>query len=73
MFFDSATSSSSNINISINSITLLNGTNFMTWHENLQIVLSVVDLDLTLRVSSPAPLTIERSSDEKSDIERWKK
>ena len=73
MFFDSATSSASNINASINSIPMLNGTNFKTWHENLQIVLGVMDLDLALRVSSPAPLTVESSSDEKRDIERWEK
>ena len=35
-----------------------------------QIVLGVMDLDLALRVSSPAPLTVESSSDEKRDIER---
>ena len=37
------------------------------------VVLGVMDLDLALRVSSPAPLTVESSSDEKSDIERWEK
>ena len=73
MFFDSATSSASNITASINSIPILNGTNFKTWHENLHIVLGVMDLDLALRVSSPAPLTVESSSDEKRDIERWEK
>ena len=73
MFSDSATSSASNINANINSIPMLNGTNFNTWHENLQIVLGVMDLDLALRVSSLAPLTVESSSDEKRDIERWEK
>ena len=52
---------------------MLNGTNLKTWHENLQIVLGVMDLDFALRVSSPAPLTIESSSNEKMDIERWEK
>ncbi|KAA8515377.1 hypothetical protein F0562_019012 [Nyssa sinensis] len=66
-------SSASNITASINSIPMLNGTNFKTWHENLQIVLGVMDLDLALRVSSPAPLTDESSSDEKRDFERWEK
>ena len=47
---------------------MLNGTNFKTWHENLQIVLDAMDLDLALRVSSHAPLT-----GEKKDIERWEK
>ena len=32
-----------------------------------------MDLDLALRVSSPASLTNESSSNEKRDIERWKK
>ena len=32
-----------------------------------------MDLDLALRVSSPAPITVESSSDEKRDIERWEK
>ena len=71
MFFDSATSSASNMNANINFIPMLNGTNFKTWHENLQIVLGVMDLNLALLVSSPAPLTDESSSDEKRDIERW--
>ena len=73
LFSDSPTSYASNINASINSIPMLNGTNFKTWHENLQIVLGVMDLNLALRVSSPAPLTVESSSDEKRDIERWEK
>ena len=73
MLSDSATSSASNITVSINSIHILNGTNFKTWHENLHIVLGVMDLDLALRVSSPTPLTVESSSDEKRDIERLEK
>ena len=73
MFSDSATSFAYNITASINSIPMLNGTNFKTWHENLHIVLGVMDLDLALRVSSPAPFTVESSSDEKRDIERWEK
>ena len=73
MFSDSATSSASKINANINSIPMLNGTNFKTWHEKLQIVLGVMDLDLALRVSSSASLTAESSSDEKRDIERWEK
>ena len=73
LFIVLSTSSASNITSSINSIPMLNGTNFKTWHENLQIVLGVMDLDLALRISSPAPLTIESSSNEKRDIERWEK
>ena len=70
---DSSTSSASNINANINSIPMLNGTNFKTWHENLQIVLGVMDLNLALWVSSPASLIVESFSNEKRDIERWEK
>ena len=73
MISDSTTSSASNINANINSIPMINGTNFKTWHEDLQIVLGVMDLDLALRVSSPAPLIVESSSNGKRDIERWEK
>ena len=73
MLSDSTTSSASNITASINYIPILNGTNFKTWHENLHIVLGVMDLDLVLKVFSPAPLTVESSSNEKRDIERWEK
>ena len=73
LFSDSATSYASNISANINSIHVLNDTNFKTCYENLQIVLGVMDLDLALRVSSPAPLTVESSSNEKRDIERWEK
>ena len=73
MFSDSTTSSASNITASINSIPMLNGTNFKTWHENLHIVLGVMDLDLALRVSSPTLLTVESSFEEKRNIERWEK
>ncbi|KAI6683992.1 hypothetical protein NL676_029905 [Syzygium grande] len=45
-----------NIIASINSIPMLNGTNFKSWQENLPIVLGVMDLDLALRIDSPTPL-----------------
>ena len=73
MLSDLATSYASNITANINSIPMLNGTNFKTWHENLHIVLGVMDLDLALRVCSPASLTVESSSYEKRDIEMWEK
>ena len=73
MFSDSTISSASNINANINYIPMLKDTNFKAWYENVHILLGVMDLDLALRVSSPAPLTVESSSDEKRDIERWEK
>ncbi|KAK4389907.1 hypothetical protein Sango_2327700 [Sesamum angolense] len=38
----------SNITTSINTILMLNGSNFNSWKENLEIVLGVMDLDLAL-------------------------
>ena len=41
--------STANISANINSIPMLNGTNFKSWKENVLIVLRVMDLDLALR------------------------
>ncbi|KAI6682979.1 hypothetical protein NL676_028892 [Syzygium grande] len=62
-----------NITASINSIPMLNGTNFKSWQENLLIVLGVMDLDLALRIDSPTPLNDQSTSDQKRDMERWEK
>ena len=45
---DSVTSAST-ISANINSIPVLNGTNFKNWKENVMIVLGCMDLDLVLR------------------------
>ena len=59
-----------NVTTSINSIPMLNGSNFKSWLENLLIVLGFMDLDLTIRENAPTPLTDESTSDEKREIER---
>ena len=69
----SAMNTPTNITANINSIHMLNGINFKSSQENLLIVLGVMDLDLTLRIDSPAPLTDKSTSDEKRDMERWEK
>ena len=51
--------SSANISTNINSIPMLNGTNFKSWKENVLIVLGVMDLDLALQVDQSDPLTHE--------------
>ena len=56
---NSAAQNPANITANINSIPMLNGTNFKSWQENLLIILGVMDLDLALRVQSPLPLTDE--------------
>ena len=56
-------SNPANITSNINSIPILNGSNFKEWKENLSIVLGVMDLDHALSVDSPAPVTDLSSSD----------
>ena len=62
-----------NITANINSIPMLNGSNFKSWQENLLIVLGFMDLDLAIRKNAPAPLTDKSTSDEKREIERWER
>ena len=47
----------SNISTSINSISMLNGTNFEEWRENVLIALRVMDLDLAIRIDQPTEVT----------------
>ncbi|KAJ4719034.1 Retrovirus-related Pol polyprotein from transposon TNT 1-94 [Melia azedarach] len=61
-----------NITANINSIPLLNGSNFKSWKENLEIVLEVMDLDLALREDCPLPLTDKSTFDDKRKKERLK-
>ena len=63
----------SNISAIINSIPMLNGTNFKEWRENVLIVLGVMDLDLALRIDHPAEVTEESSSHSRMEIEKWER
>ncbi|XP_060960794.1 uncharacterized protein LOC133031329 [Cannabis sativa] len=67
----SSSSSAASISANINSIPMLNGTNFKDWKRNLLIVLGCMDLDHALRNEQPAPLTKESSHDDKREFERW--
>ena len=67
----SVNASASTISANINSIPMLNGTNFKDWKENVMIVLGCMDLDLALRIEQPADLTDRSSTEEKRDMERW--
>ncbi|KAL0368118.1 UNVERIFIED_CONTAM: hypothetical protein Scaly_1030700 [Sesamum calycinum] len=62
-----------NITVSINTIPMLNGSNFKSWKENLEIVLGVMDLDLALREDSPPALTDNSTSKQKREKERLEK
>ena len=52
----------------VNSIPMLNGTNFKVWKEVLEIVLGCMDLDLALRMERPISI-LETSNEVK--IEKW--
>ncbi|CAN1781235.1 hypothetical protein LINPERHAP1_LOCUS15382, partial [Linum perenne] len=64
-------SSAANISSNINSVPMLNGTNFKDWKRHLHITLGCMDLDLALREEQPAPLTAESTLIDKRDHERW--
>ncbi|XP_062089655.1 uncharacterized protein LOC133796191 [Humulus lupulus] len=66
-----SSSSAASISTNINSIPMLNGTNFKDWKRNLLIVLRCMDLDYALRDEQPASLTKESTRDEKADFARW--
>ena len=62
-----------NVTANINSIPMLNSSNFKSWQENLLIVLRFMDLDLAIRKNAPAPFMDESTSDKKREIERWER
>ncbi|CAH9119204.1 unnamed protein product [Cuscuta europaea] len=61
----------SSISVNLNSIPILNGTNFKEWKENILITLGCMDLDLALRVEQHASLTDGSTQDEKKYYEKW--
>ncbi|KAL2517803.1 hypothetical protein Adt_14050 [Abeliophyllum distichum] len=66
-------SSASTISANINSIPMLNGSNFKDWKENVLIVLGYMDLDLAIRIEKPASLTDESSLDDRRNFEKWER
>ncbi|KAL0300379.1 UNVERIFIED_CONTAM: hypothetical protein Sangu_3124000 [Sesamum angustifolium] len=62
-----------NITANVNTIPMLNGSNFKLLKENLEIVLGVTDLDLVLSEYSPPALTDKSTSEQKREKERWEK
>jgi hypothetical protein len=59
------------VSAQISGITLLNGTNFSTWKEQIEIYLGVLKIDQALRVDKPAALTNESSVDDKANFAKW--
>ncbi|KAL2498095.1 hypothetical protein Adt_23645 [Abeliophyllum distichum] len=66
-------STASTISVNINSIPMLNGSNFKDWKENVLIVLSCMDLDLAIRIEKPASLTDASSPDDRRNFEKWER
>ncbi|XP_027364638.1 uncharacterized protein LOC113871737 [Abrus precatorius] len=59
------------ISASLNSVPVLNSTNFKDWKENMQIVLGCTDLDLALRIEKPSSLTDSSTSEQRRLHEKW--
>jgi len=59
------------ISANLNSIPILNGTNFKDWKENMQIVLGCMDLDLTLRIEKPPSPMDSSTSKHRKLHEKW--
>ncbi|GAV75850.1 UBN2_2 domain-containing protein, partial [Cephalotus follicularis] len=51
----------------------LNGTNFLTWKEQISIVLGVMDLDNALRIDTPAAITAQSTIEERAAYEKWER
>ena len=64
---------SASITANINSISLLNGTNFKYWKENVMIVLGCMDLDLTLRTEQPPNFESDSSTEDKKVYKKWER
>ncbi|KAK5846508.1 hypothetical protein PVK06_002799 [Gossypium arboreum] len=71
VLYSANSSSAATIFANINSIPMLNGTNFKEWKRHLLIVLGCMDIDLALREEQPAPITAKSTLDIKRDFERW--
>ncbi|KAH9667839.1 reverse transcriptase Ty1/copia-type domain-containing protein [Citrus sinensis] len=65
--FLSATSISANMN----SVPVLNGTNFKDWKENMMILLGCMDLDLSFKHPKPDELTDDSTSEDVLYYEKW--
>ncbi|KAH1121011.1 hypothetical protein J1N35_004171, partial [Gossypium stocksii] len=64
-------SSAATVSTDINSIPMLNGTNFKEWKSHLLIEFGYMDIDFALREEQLAPLTTDSTPDIKRDFKRW--
>jgi len=59
------------VSANVNSVPILNGTNFKDWKENIEIILGCMDLDLALRTEEPPTPTAESTPEERRNHEKW--
>ncbi|XP_074343163.1 uncharacterized protein LOC141680770 [Apium graveolens] len=69
-YTDSVTASVNSPSAQLSMIPMLNWTNYVTWKENVEIVLGYMDLDLALRKEQPLPTTDDPKTDQ---IEKWER
>jgi len=55
----------------VNSVPILNGTNFKDWKENIEIILGCMDLDLALKTEQPPTPTVSSTPEDRRDHEKW--
>ena len=65
--------SAANITANMNSIPVLNDTNFKSWKENVLLVLGCMDVDYAIRKEQPASLTDASSNTDKLNFEKWER
>jgi len=58
------------VSANVNSVPILNGTNFKDWKENIEIIIGCMDLDLALRTEEPPTSTAESTTEERRDHEK---
>lgn len=68
---DSVNASASTISTNINSIPLLNSTNFKDWKENVMIVITCTYIDLALRIEHPMTFMDKSFHLDKRNFEKW--
>lgn len=61
LFSISVTANVNSASAQLSMIPMLNGTNYVTWKENVEIVLGCMDLDLALRKEQPVPTTADQN------------
>ena len=61
-----------NVHAQISGIVPLNGTNFSTWKEQIEICLGVLDIDQALRMDKPT-IVDTSTDDEKKNSEKWER